>query len=303
VHLCAGAARAAVAARGAEWREWKVGNTDLLWPGDAAIWDAVAPILFPVVGWTRGRRVRIGREVYPLGLHGFAATMDFALLERAEDRVRLVLRDGPQTRALYPFAFRFEVEYRLSAAAMDITLSVENSGTAAMPYAVGLHPGFRWPLADSTAPHRIIFEKPERAKVPVIAPGGLFSARTRPVPLRERVLPLTPDLLAQEALCFLGVASRQLLFDNGAGQGLGVTLQGFPHVALWSRPPASFLAIEAWTGYGDPENFEGDLFEKPSMIILDPGERRVHSARYVFVSDTQEVGTDLQIGTHLSKAR
>ncbi len=303
VELRAGSARAAIALHGAEWRQWSIGGTDLLWPGDPAVWDAIAPILFPVVGWTRGGQVRVGGEAYPLGLHGFAAAMDFAILERAHDRVRLVLRDNANTRALYPFAFRFEVGYRLTPAAMEVTLSVENSGRGPMPYAVGLHPGFRWPLAGSGAPHRIVFEKSERPQVPVIAPGGLFSRRTRPVPLQDRVLPLTRDLFAQEALCFVDVASRKLVFDNGAGQGLSIYLENFAHIVLWSRPPAAFLAIEAWTGYGDPEGFDGDLFDKPSMIVLEPGARRAQAARYEFVPDTSEVAADLQNAAHLPKRR
>src|SRR4051794_20778848 len=102
--LKAGPARAVVSRRGAEWRQWSIGGLDLLWPGDPATWPAIAPILFPVVGWTRGGRVRIGPEHYPLGLHGFAAGMDFAVAELGESHTILILEEGPQTDALYPFA-------------------------------------------------------------------------------------------------------------------------------------------------------------------------------------------------------
>jgi galactose mutarotase-like enzyme len=301
--LSAGHARATVATRGGEWRQWSIGGVDLLWPGDAAVWPAIAPVLFPVVGWTRGGQVRVGATQYALGLHGFAAGMEFAVLERGEGHVRLVLKDGPQTHAVYPFPFRLEIEYRLSPVAMDVVLSVENTGTGAMPYAVGLHPGFRWPLAASMAAHRIVFEQPERPEVPVIAAGGLFSTRKRPVPLEGTVLPLTPNLFANEALCFLHTASRKLLYDSGAGQGLLISMMNFPHLALWARPPAPFLAIEAWTGHGDPARFDGDLFQKPSMTALAPGARGCHAVRYGFVRDVSQLGPDLQPLPHLPKGR
>ena len=294
VCLSAGPARLVVATRGAEWQRWSIGGADLLWPGDAAVWPAIAPILFPVVGWTRQGRVRVGAAQYALGLHGFAADAEFALVAAGEDYARLQLEDGPRTRAVYPFEFRFEVGYRLLPTAVEVALCVMNTGSGPMPYAVGVHPGFRWPLMGSETPHHIRFEAPERPEVAVIAPGGLFSARKRPVPLQGRALRLTPDLFAQEALCFLYVASRKLLYDNGAGQGLIVSLGNFPHVALWARPPAPFLAIEAWTGHGDPEHFDGDLFDKPSMIVLQPGARGRHVARYEFVADTSQAGPDLQ---------
>jgi galactose mutarotase-like enzyme len=80
-----------------------------------------------------------------------------------------------------------------------------------------------------------------------------------------------------------------MLYDNGAGQGLLISLDHFPHVALWARPPAPFLAIEAWTGHGDPEHFDGDLFDKPSMIVLAPGTRGRHAVRYEFVAEVSQV--------------
>jgi galactose mutarotase-like enzyme len=301
--LRAGHARASIATRGGEWREWSIGGVDLLWAGDAAVWPAIAPILFPVVGWTRGGRVRVGATEYALGLHGFAAGMEFAVAELSEGHARLNLAGSDQTREVYPFAFRLEIEYRLSPAAMEVGVSVENTARGAMPYAVGLHPGFRWPLAGSTAAHRIVFEEPERPEVPVITQSGLFSTRKRPVSLEGTVLPLMPDLFADEALCFLNTASRKLLYDSGAGQGLLISMQNFPHLALWARPPAPFLAIEAWTGHGDREDFEGDLFEKPSMIALAPGARGRHAVRYDFIADTSQLGPDLQPRSHLPKGR
>jgi galactose mutarotase-like enzyme len=301
--LGAGPARAAIALRGGEWRQWSIGGADLLWPGDPAVWPAIAPVLFPVVGWTRRGRARVGAVDYRLGLHGFAADMRFAVAELGEAHVRLVLQDDAQTRAVYPFGFRLEVEYRLWPSAMQVALSVANTAGETLPYAVGLHPGFRWPLAGSNAPHTIVFEAPERPDVPVITADGLFSAQTRPVPLEHTLLRLTPDLFANEALCFLNVTSRKLLYDNGAGQGLLVSLESFPHIALWARPPAPFLAIEAWTGHGDPEDFDGDLFDKPSMIHLLPGARGRHAVRYDFIADTSALGPDLQAPPHLPKGR
>jgi galactose mutarotase-like enzyme len=298
-----GPALASIATRGGEWRHWAIGDADLLWPGDHTVWPGIAPILFPVVGWTRGGRIRVGGKHYPLGLHGFAADMDFAVAECGETHVRLVLQDGPQTRALYPFGFRLQIDYRLAPAAMEVVLMVENTGRGPMPYAVGLHPGFRWPFAGSYAPHKIVFEALERPDVPVIAAGGLFSAKTRPVPLQDRSLDLTPALFAEEALCFLNAASRKLLYDNGAGQGLLLSMENFPHIALWARPPAPFVAIEAWTGHGDPENFDGDLFDKPSMIVLAPGARGRHAVCCEFVPHVSRFGPDLQATSHLPKGR
>jgi galactose mutarotase-like enzyme len=273
---------AEIALHGAELRAWRADGTDLIWAKDEKIWDQTAPVLFPVVGWTRGGRARVEGRDYPLSLHGFAWKKRFGIAERGADFVRLVLCDDADTRAQFPFAFRFEVEFRLRAGALENSLAVTNTGEKPLPYACGLHPAFRWPLAGSTAPHSIVFDKDERPDVPVIAPGGLISARRRPVPLKGRRLPLSHALLANEALCFLDANSRSLVFDNGAGARLRVTLSDFPHIALWTLPPAPYLCIEAWTGHGDPEDFYGELYEKPSMRLLAPGDSARHGAVFTF---------------------
>ena len=87
----------------------------------------------------------------------------------------------------------------------------------------------------------------------------------RPIPLRGRELALSDALFAGDALCFLDPASRSLRFEQSGGAAIEMDFHGFDHVALWTRPGAPFLCLEAWTGYSDPEGFAGDLFEKPSM--------------------------------------
>lgn len=278
IRLAAGADRADISPLGAELLAWRADGVDLLWTPRADVWPQTAPLLFPVVGWTRDG-ARVGGRSFPLGLHGFARRKRFApASERSESAATLVLEEDEETLSLYPFAFRFEARFALRPGELRVALTTTNRDARPLPYAAGLHPGFRWPLGDSAAPHAIHFEAPERGSVPVIAPGGLFSARRREIPLAVRRLPLTAALLEQEALCFLHAASRRLFYDNGEGLGLSVELEDFPHIALWSRPPGRFLCIEAWTGHGDPEDFRGDLYEKPSMRLLAPGERATHAA-------------------------
>ena len=283
IELRSGAARARIAPQGAEWLGWSVGGHELLWAPDGVHWDRTAPVLFPVCGWTRRGVARVGGETYPLGLHGFAMGERFDVVEQGADYVTLRLTQCAATLAQYPFAFMLEVTYRLDASGMEVSGLIRNPGEAPMPYAFGLHPGFRWPLAGSDkADHRLIFDAPERAEVPVIAPGGLFSQQMRPVPVEGRNLRLDEPLFAREALCFLDAASSGLSFEGPSAQ-LRMEWEGFPHLVVWSRPGAPFVCLECWSGHGDPEGFEGDLFDKPSMIILPPGGEGRHRVRYAFL--------------------
>jgi len=282
VTLAKGDARATIALLGAEARTWRVGDRDLLWHGDPAIWADISPILYPVVGWTRdGERVD-GRR-YDLGLHGFARFETFTVEASGPDFVRLALSDNERTRAVYPFAFALAVEYRLSDDALVMAIEVANPGDRRAPYACGVHPGFRWPLGGAGRDGALVrFEREERPEVPAIAPGGMISTTTKPVLFKGRDLPLTDALFANDALCFLDLRSRSLAFIDASGASIAMEFPGYVHAALWTRPGAPFICLEAWTGYSDPVGFDGDLFEKPSMRVLEPGARARHEARFVY---------------------
>jgi galactose mutarotase-like enzyme len=281
--LKSAAARVCIALEGAEIVEWQVAGKPLLWRPDPAVWNETAPLLFPLVGWTKGHHVRVGAKYYPLGLHGFARHRAFQVAERREDRARLVLDADDATRALYPFEFGLSVDYELSETAISVALGVTNHGATPMPYACGLHPGFRWPFAGGAPEDYLIrFAEEEDPQVPVIAPGGLISSIKRRLPVERRVLHLASALFHNDALCFLNAASRTVRFEAPNGAAIVVETENFPHIGIWCRPGHGYLCIEEWTGYSDPENFSGDLFEKPSMLVLESGASARHEARFSY---------------------
>ncbi len=95
-------------------------------------------------------------------------------------------------------------------------------------------------------------------------------------------LPLSAGLFAREALCFLDARSRGLRFARRGGSAIRVTFEGCPALALWSRSGAPFLCVEGWQGYGDPEDFTGDLADKPGLALLPPGQTARHAMQVTF---------------------
>ena len=283
VTLRSGPAQAVIALCGAEALAWSAGGRNLLWTPDPAFWSDVSPLLFPVVGWTRLGQARVAGRLYPLALHGFARLLDYDVLAQGADFLRLGISDTALTRALYPFAFAFEAEYRLSAHALEMRMAVVNRAAMPMPYACGFHPGFRWPFAGGLQEdYRIIFESAETGRVPNVAPGGLMGATSKQLALLGRELSLTPALFANDALCFLDAASKGLRFA-GPDAAIDMTTENMAHIALWMRPGGQYLCLEPWSGHSDPEGFAGDLFEKPSMLVLAPGASARHGARFEVV--------------------
>lgn len=283
VRLNCGADEAEVNTLGAEAIAWRVDGRALLWRADPAIWPRTSPVLFPIVGRVRGGTLSIGGRPYPIGIHGFAAASRFEVVQRSEDAVLLRLTDNAATREAFPYGFRLDVFYRLTSCGLTVTFEVNNPCDGLLPYALGLHPGFAWPFSGSRRDgHRIEFEREERAEIPVITPDGLFGRASRAVPLDGLMLPLSEALLANEALCFLDARSRSVRFIAPDGAAIRIAMQDFPHIALWSRPGAPFLSIEAWTGHGDPDGFAGDISEKPSMRWLAPAACARHAIRLTY---------------------
>ena len=178
----------------------------------------------------------------------------------------------------YPFGFRLDVVASLTPESLTLRFEVVNCGDAPMPYGLGFHPAFPWPL-DGTGRegHRVVFEALETASVPEVAAGGLLARGTRAVPIEGRTLPLAPDLFS-EALVFLDARSRGFRFEAPTGAAVEMRLESFPHLAVWSRPTAPFLSLEAWTAHADWEDGGGELGARPSMIVLAPGEQSSHAA-------------------------
>lgn len=271
---------ARLALHGAEPVSWQVEGRDYLWSGDPEHWNRHAPWLFPVVGASAGGTVWVEGRSYPMAQHGFARDLPFAVVTRTEDAVTLRLEDDAATRAHYPFAFRFDVTARVTPRSLAFDLTVTNPGDIPLPYGLGFHPAFPWPFAGGErragGGYDVVFEAPERPFVPEVGAGGLLVRSERPVPLDGARLPLDPDMFT-EALVFLNAKSRAFRFVAPSGRAIAMRVEDFPHLAVWTRPTAPFLSLEAWTGHADWAGFEGELAQRDSQRLLAPGARAGHS--------------------------
>ncbi|MCK8783945.1 aldose 1-epimerase family protein [Roseomonas sp. NAR14] len=266
---------AAVLAQGAELcslREAAAG--EVLWLAEPA-WPRHSPILFPIVGRLAGDTLRHEGRTYRLTQHGFGRDRRFAWAERAPDRCRLVLEDDDATRALYPFAFRLEVEYALAAGALSVEYRVTNTGEVTLPASLGAHPAFRWPLAPGVPreAHRLEFAEAEPEPVRRLA-GGLLRREPEPTPIRGATLPLDSSLFEADALILDRPRSRSLRFTAPGAPTLDFSWHGFRELGLWTRAGGDFLCIEPWCGMASEEGFDGEFATKPGLMLIPPGESR-----------------------------
>ncbi len=281
VRLSADGSEAVIALQGGQPLAWRVDDCDLLWSGDPEHWGWHAPVLFPVVGQVNGGRVRIKSRTYDMPRHGFARTSPFRCVERSESRARLRL-DPETAETTFPLPYRLDLTVVLEPRALALEFTVGNPGQDILPYAVGFHPAFPWPFdGGRQAGHELRFEADEGAEVPVVTADGLLRQEHRGILLAGRRLPLAPELFCDDAWVFLNALSRSWSFTAPSGAAIEMRVDNFPHLAVWTKPGAPFLSLEAWTGHADPEGFDGELVEKPSMILLPPNETRHHRVELV----------------------
>ena len=62
-----------------------------------------------------------------------------------------------------------------------------------------------------------------------------------------------------------------------SGEAIEMAVEDFPHLALWTRPTAPFLSLEAWTGHADWAGFSGELRERNTIRLLAPGSSARHA--------------------------
>ncbi|MDR3534749.1 MAG: aldose 1-epimerase family protein, partial [Rhodopila sp.] len=192
-------------------------GVDYLWSA-APVWPRHAPVLFPIVGRLRDDTLVHRGRPFRLTQHGFARDRRFAWVERSPTGCLLALSDDAQTRAMYPFGFRFEVRYAMTGATLEITFTVTNTDDEVLPASMGAHPAFRWPLVPGVAKdaYALTFDAEETGPMRGVV-GGLLTETDRPSPIVGRHLALTEDLFAADALILPHPASRSVRFSAAQG--------------------------------------------------------------------------------------
>jgi galactose mutarotase-like enzyme len=245
---------------------------DLLWDGNPAVWAGHAPLLFPIVGNASHDRVRVDGVAYPIARHGVARIARFELVASDAVSCRWRLRADEETRRHYPFDFVLDVTYAVDGERLAIEAIVRNDGDRQMPASFGFHPAFRWPLpyGRPRAGHEIRFEVPEPAAVRRLD-DGLLSPAEHPTPVAGDRLALRDELFADDALIFDRLESRRVTYGAASGPAIEIAFPAMPQLGVWSKPGAGFVCIEPWHGFASPVGFDGELIDKPGMVVVPTG--------------------------------
>ena len=257
---------------GAEMQSLRYDGQEYLWHGDPAWWSGRSPILFPIVGKAPDDELRVEGQGGPMAQHGFARRMVFDCAKVEAARVVHVLTDTINTHDAFPRPFALTVTHAVSGPCLNVGAVVANTGRAPLPFGLGFHPAFCWPLPGAQGQvHEILLDNrgaPELARLT----DGLLGKGRFASPFDRGRLVLDPAQFEEDAMIFPQGAGQGLRYQAETGPSLRFDFDNLPNLALWQKPGAPFICIEPWHGMAAKEGAGPELSARPYTKVLAPGE-------------------------------
>jgi galactose mutarotase-like enzyme len=242
-----------------------------LWNGDAAFWGGRSPVLFPMVGRAPNDTIAIDGQSYPMSQHGFARRAEFALAASTATMCRYELAASEATRAVYPFDFLLAVEHAVEGRTLTVAAEVANRDQRAMPFGIGFHPAFVWPLPGAAGRDHVVTLDNQGEPEMVRVEEGLISPAKLVSPFKAGRLVLDHAMFEQDAMIFPEGAGKGLRYGAHGGPTMQFRFDNLPNLALWQKPGAPFICIEPWHGTAAEKNGSNDLAKRPFSQVLAPG--------------------------------
>ena len=253
-------------------------GAEVLWNGDPAFWSYRSPILFPNVGSTWQKKMKINGKEYQTRQHGFAREKEFTCVEENTEKLRYRLMSDEETRKYYPFDFTLWITYELREKEILVSWEVKNRSGEVMSFTIGGHPGFRFEKeGEQKEDYELYFpENTEFTATAVDLVNGTGKPDQKyPVKLTDHTLALSDQLFDVDTLVFDDAQIKEAWLRKKATGQLytGVRcIDEFYSFGIWSLPKGPYVCLEPWAGRCDDEGFCEDISKKPGINQAKPGE-------------------------------
>lgn len=258
-----------VNAFGAELKGLCMAGMEYLYPGDPADYPRTSPTLFPIIGRFLSDTYFVDDRWYRMPLNGFAMNRNFQVEDRGEHHARFLLEDDEFTRSQFPYTFKLHVEYQVEGTCLHIRYVVENPGDRALPFGLGCHTAYRWPLMEQERPedYYLRFEKEED-----LESFNPFNWR-EPHFIQGTERALDHSLFRNFTRSVTGLQSEWVEYaSHRHSHAVRIHRGEMPYLALWASPneSAKLICIEPCTSI----HAGGctTMFDRQGVTVLQPGE-------------------------------
>lgn len=270
---------------GAELTSLRKGGVEYLWQGDPAFWNGQSPLLFPNTGRYWDNRYHYDGQTFEQKAHGFARTSEFAVIDRADNRVVFGLHSSDETLKVYPFSFFLFVTYRLDADGLTVEWFVRNEGDTDMYFQIGAHPALNLPDYDA-AQHvhgYLQLEPAQRLQWFIPEQKGCIDPAVPQTLDGAELMPLTAQTFNVDTYVIEASGLRSCTLLTADKQPWVSVDFNMPVLALWAptinHPDCPFVCIEPWYGSCDTIGYDGPLAERRHEQTLAPGSHFLTSYR------------------------
>lgn len=266
---------------GAELISYKLDGIEKIHQGQDCIdengrvyWKRHFPVLFPIVGKLKQNKTIINGRTYEMGQHGFARDMEFEPVTKLDNFHSYVLKSNPSTFVKYPFDFSLYVTYRTDENKLTTMYKVVNEGDNNMTFGIGGHPAFKIDQRDLYSDEYYLeFEEDENKIHFLYLVDGLIGTEyARNIMQDLRRIPINQDSFKNDAIIMKGLTSHRVSLKKKTGNKtlLTIDFEGFPYLAVWSKPGAPFICLEPWYTTADAIKSTGVFTQKTDMLTLEP---------------------------------
>lgn len=247
---------------------------EFIWQRDPAYWTESAPILFPIVGGLKNGTYQYEGKTYSMPKHGIVRHADFSVSEQTRSACTLTIESDQDSLLSYPFRFRLDISFELTQQGIRVNYRIKNTDNKRMPTGLGYHPAFAIDVEHYRhTDYEVVFSQPETQDLYGLKEDGLLGLVQPNYLVAEDTIQLTEHIFDHDALVFKNIDSRQLTLRRRASNWKVVMFtSGAPHLGIWAKPGAPYVCLEPWYTYQDSAQVSGDIFEKPGMFVLAPGE-------------------------------
>ena len=264
---------------GAELISYKLDGIEKIHQGQDCIdengrvyWKRHFPVLFPIVGKLKQNKTIINGRTYEMGQHGFARDMEFEPVTKLDNFHSYVLKSNPSTFVKYPFDFSLYVTYRTDENKLTTMYKVVNEGDNNMTFGIGGHPAFKIDQRDLYSDEYYLeFEEDENKIHFLYLVDGLIGTEyARNIMQDLRRIPINQDSFKNDAIIMKGLTSHRVSLKKKTGNKTLLTMdfEGFPYLAVWSKPGAPFICLEPWYTTADAIKSTGVFTQKTDMLTL-----------------------------------
>lgn len=269
--------------QGAELLSFKVNGIEKIHQGEECVnengkvyWKRRYPVLFPMVGKCRKNQTIINGKAYEMQIDGFVKNMEFEPVTKLDNFHSYALKSDKKLIDKYPYEFSLIVTYRTDANKLTTIYKVINEGDVDMPFSIGGKPAFKIDLEDLEKENYYLEFEEEEDKIHFLylVDGLVGIEYAKNIMTDKKTIPLNIETFKNDAVIMKGLKSKKITLKkkDTSKQILSFYYEGFPYLAIWSKPKSPFISIAPWMATADSVNGSGVFRQKTDIILLPPNK-------------------------------